>query len=76
MLHPGHPKMKNGALRDELKNGRGRVWGVPLKTFSRNRGWSKAHFGHGRLRFLAWTCMTRRFFERLCIMILTAWYMS
>ena len=25
----GTPKMKNGALRDELKNGRGRGWAVP-----------------------------------------------
>ena len=25
----GTPKMKNGAPRDELKNGRGRGWDVP-----------------------------------------------
>ena len=25
----GTPKMKNGAPRDELKNGRGRCWAVP-----------------------------------------------
>ena len=30
MRHPGViSKMKNGALRDELKNGRGRGWGGP-----------------------------------------------
>ena len=25
----GTPKLKNGVLRDELKNGCGRVWAVP-----------------------------------------------
>ena len=30
MRHPGGtPKVKSGAPRDELKNGRGRVWAVP-----------------------------------------------
>ena len=27
----GTPKMKNGALQDEVKNGRGRGWAVPYK---------------------------------------------
>ena len=29
MRSGGTPKMKNGAPRDELKNGRGRGWAVP-----------------------------------------------
>ena len=28
----GTPKMKNGAPRDELKNGRGRAWAVPYRS--------------------------------------------
>ena len=27
----GYPKMKNGAPRDELKNGRGRGWAIPYE---------------------------------------------
>ena len=33
----GTPKMKNGAPRDELKNGRGLGWGRPLEANPRNR---------------------------------------
>ena len=33
----GTPKMKNGAPRDELKNGRGRGWAVPYEGREENR---------------------------------------
>ena len=37
MRHPGvPPEQKNGAPRDELKNGRGRVWAVPYPPFRKH----------------------------------------
>ena len=44
----GTPKMKNGAPRDELKNGRGRGWAVPYLLWSET---GRAEYGFGEYGF-------------------------